>query len=319
MCKKLRGQHLTVPIVFLLFAVTLSGCRPPEPTVSPLSSPVSTPPSPLPSLSGRLAFTSDAMGNYDIYVLDITTGEALPIVTSPERDIDPVWSPTGERLAFASAQNNPNELDIFLVNADGSGLEQLTFVDGFEVNPAWSPDGRTLAYHGNQTGDFEIYLYDLESGTTTNITNNPAADYQADWSPDGQQIVFASQRSGNSEIWLMKRDGSELRQLTNWSTSNQWHPRWSPDGQTIIFVSDRDETGGAVYAVLVRGGEPVRLTPPGLVAIDPTWIGGGEAIVFSGPAQGEDLYDLWVMTLSNHTPQLLWPGLGSDLYPAWAP
>lgn len=307
-------------VVFLLFVGMLSGCRMPEPTTSPLPpSPLMTPVASSFSPEGRVAFTSDALGNYDIYILDVATGEAIPVAISPERDIDPVWSPTGEQLAFASARNNPNELDIFLVNADGSGLRQLTFVAGFEVNPAWSPDGRTIAYHGNQTGDFDIYLYDLESGTTTNITNNPGIDFQADWSPDGQQIAFASQRTGNSEIWIMNRDGSQPRQLTNWRGSNQWHPRWSPDGQTILFVSDRDEIGGAIYAVLVSGGEPVQLTPRGSVAVDPTWAQGGEAIVFSGSAQGEDLHDLWIMTLSDRIPQLLWPGLGDDLYPAWAP
>jgi len=266
-----------------------------------------------------VAFTSDALGNYDIYILDIASGEAVPIATSPERDIDPAWSPGGDRLAFGSARNNPNELDIYVVNADGSGLEQLTSLPGFEVNPAWSPDGRTIAYHGNQSGDFEIYLYDLDSGATMNITNNPAADYQADWSPDGQQIAFASQRVNRSEIWIMNRDGSNPHQLTNWPESNQWHPRWSPDGQTILFVSDRHEAGGAVYAVLVRGGEPVQLTPSGLLATNPTWASGGEAIIFSGPAQGEELYDLWVMTLSDRAPQLLWPGVGNDSYPAWTP
>jgi|YNPBryBLVA2012_1023415.scaffolds.fasta_scaffold13164_2 Tol biopolymer transport system component len=314
-----RGTWLLVAL--LLIVGMTGGCRGREPT-----SPLSPLPSPTPGLeafplplSGRVAFTSDALGNYDIYILDLAAGEARPIVTSPERDVDPAWSPAGDRLTFASARDNPDGLDIFLVNADGSDLTRLTTDPGFEVDPAWSPDGGSIAYHSNQSGDFEIYVYDLESGEATNVTNSPGIDYQADWSPDGRQIVFASQRTNRSEIWIMNRDGSNPRQVTDWPTSSQWQPRWSPDGRTILFVSDRDEAGGAIYAILAAGGDPVRLTPPGVAATNPAWALGGEAILFSASAQGEESNDLWVMTLSDRTPTLLWPGVGNDSYPVWTP
>ncbi|MBI2845366.1 MAG: PD40 domain-containing protein [Chloroflexi bacterium] len=93
----------------------------------------------------------------------------------------PRWSPNGEQLAFVSlVEGNP---EIYLVNADGTGLRRLTAHPGFDLGPVWSPDGEYLAFFSNRTGNFDIYLFRLSDNLVVNLTNNPAQDLDPAWSP----------------------------------------------------------------------------------------------------------------------------------------
>jgi Tol biopolymer transport system component len=310
----------------LLVAGLVSGCRGEEGTtespVSPLpppttvfSSSITPPPQPL---SGRVAFTSDAAGSYGVYVLDLSTNQVEQVASSPARDVDPDWSPSGDLIVFGSARNNPDELDIFMVSSDGSGLTQLTDNPGFEVAPTWSADGKYIAFHSDEAGDFEIYVQNLEAGEAVRVTNSPGVDYQVDWSPDGERLVFASARVNRSEIWVMDADGTNPVQLTDWPSSAQAHPRWSPDGKTILFTSDKDGEG-AVYTIPVTGGEAVRVSPAGIAAETPAWAMNGKAILYSATSPTDTNLDLWMLPLAGGDSLLIWSSPGNDSYPAWTP
>jgi TolB protein len=301
-----------------LLAIGASGCCIPIVQPSSPTSPLSVLPLPE-TYAGRVAYTSNQAGDYDIYILDLSTQETRRIASSAQRDIDPDWSPSGNRIAFSSARRDPNELDIFIVDVESGDLTQVTSSEGFEVNPAWSPDGQYLAFHGNQTGDFEIYVYELETGKITNVTNTPGIDYHADWSPDNKQLVFASTRVNHSEIWTMNADGSNPKQLTDWPASRQEYPRWSPDGKTILFVSDRDSEEKAIYAIDAEGGEAVQLTPHGVAATTPAWALDGEAFLYSALSTSEGTTDLWIMQLSGGEPIRILSAPGNESYPAWTP
>lgn len=310
----------------LLVAGLVSGCRGEEGTtesyVSPLpppttafSSSIAPPP---PPLSGRVAFTSDAAGSYDVYVLDLSTNQVEQVASSAARDVDPDWSPSGDLIAFGSARNDPDKLDIFMVSSDGSSLTQLTDNPEFEVAPTWSADGKSVAFHSNEADDFEIYAQNVETGETVRLTNSPGIDYQVDWSPSSERLVFASARVNRSEIWIMDADGSNPVQLTDWPSSAQAHPRWSPDGKTILFTSDKDGEG-AVYTVPIAGGEAVRVSPAGIGAETPAWAMNGEAILYSAPSPTGTGLDLWMLPLDGGDPLLIWSSPGNDSYPAWTP
>jgi Tol biopolymer transport system component len=118
--------------------------------------------------------------------------------------------------------------------------------------PRFSPDGTRLLFVSNETGDYEVYVVDLDGGEPTNLTNDPAIDDRAAWSPDGTRIAFRSERSGNSEIHVMDADGGCVMQLTDNPASDQ-HPKWLPDGSGILFQSTRDQEESDILVMRADG------------------------------------------------------------------
>lgn len=94
-----------------------------------------------------------------------------------------------------------------------------------------------LLYVSNVDGDNDIYLIDIDTGETTNLTNNDYDDVMPAWSPDGRQIVFSSigVDNDNLDLYVMNADGTDLRQLTDME-GRETLARWSPDGRQIVFV-----------------------------------------------------------------------------------
>ena len=101
-----------------------------------------------------------------------------------------------------------------------------------------------LAFQSDRDGNLEIYKMGPDGSNQTNLTNNPADDFDPVWSADGQQIVFVSNREtdaggGGQFIYIMNADGSDVRQVTFNEDDSQW-PDISSDGFLITFTSNGD-------------------------------------------------------------------------------
>ena len=138
---------------------------------------------------------------------------------------DPVWSPDGRKIAFVRLSNR---LGVYVVNADGSGMRNLTPKPvGTYAAPAWSPDGRKIAFVSDRDGNSEVYVMNANGSGQRNLTRNPAFDADPAWSPDGRSIAFRSTRDGNTDIYIMNADGSGQRNLTR-SPANEGRFAWAP-------------------------------------------------------------------------------------------
>jgi serine/threonine protein kinase len=161
-----------------------------------------------------------------IWVIDKNGVNPKLLYPSPNNVVAVAWSPDGATIAYAMSVDQPNEFQIFLMDADGRNHRRISQgLLGIGGSLAWSPDSRYLLIFAGPPGDKDIYRLDVSNGDYLRLTfggNNTAASY----SPDGTQIVFNSLRNnGQADLYIMNADGSDLRQLTS-HPEPDWQPRW---------------------------------------------------------------------------------------------
>lgn len=179
----------------------------------------------------------------------------------------PVWSPDGTKVAF---QRGPEwDSHIFVVDADGSNLTQLTD-DGYSFRPAWSPDSTTIAFERRYSEDQkQIFLMDADGANQRQLTSITVEDddwgsasYPA-WSPDGTQIAFTgaiywhNPYGHEAAVFVINPDGTGLARLTEGVDAS--HPVWSPDGSMISFVQrgggGHDMIGSRLFVMQADGSD----------------------------------------------------------------
>ncbi len=230
------------------------------------------------------------------------TGERV-LTNHPARDGDPSFSPDGTKIAFESFRSGGSEL--WVMNADGTGLTQLTFNGPPEDRgSSWTPDGSRIVYHtlefpaGAGHSSFEIMIINADGTGKTRLTNNTFQDSLPSVSPDGTKIAFFSTRDGDGEIYVMNIDGSNVTRLTN-SPGEDAHPMWSPDGSQIVFHSRR--TGTLDIFVMNADGTGVRQVTNTTTTHEyfPVWSPDGTKISFTGNTLDPSNFDVYVMNVDG--------------------
>lgn len=175
-------------------------------------------------------------GNVDIYVTDADGSDPERLTSDPADDVSPAWSSDGTRIAFVSERHG--NTDLYVVDADGSRERRLTEDPAPDEAFSWAPDGDRIAYvsyrHGAKPenigiGDAEVFVVDVRTGETRNLSRNPAWDGDPDWSPGGTRIVF-TRRTDHGEIYVMRADGSGQEMLPGLpgDAVNDCCARWQP-------------------------------------------------------------------------------------------
>ncbi len=300
-------------------------------------------PSPGGGTSGALAFTILAPiafestraldgSNASVKITNIwlTQGSnAVPLTNLSKTNTDslgPVWSPDGRKITFTSrraldgsdAVNTNSTFNIWVMNADGSGvtpLTKLTALGADSSDAVWSPDGSKIAFDSsraldgsdaaNNASTSNIWMMNADgSGAAplTKLISKNASSVFPVWSPDGSKIVFESTRAldgsdnpnSTTNLWVINADGSgvaPLTKLTVFTTTE--NPVWSPDGSKIIFQSTRalDGSDGAntnqtfnIWVVNADGSGTsalTKLTANGVSSVAPVWSLNGNKIAFT--------------------------------------
>jgi TolB protein len=178
---------------------------------------------------------------YQVWIADADGSNLVKVAAQEHQSFEePAWSPDGSRLAVIRARTHrwPAHFypQLWLVNADGSGLTQLT--DGGKTSydePSWSPDGKTiLARTSPRYGPIELTLVNVRTGRGDQITQRPDIYDEPDWSPDGRRIVCTRD---DSQVVVMSADGTHEVAITR-IRSRRFQvatPIWSPDGKEIAF------------------------------------------------------------------------------------
>lgn len=147
--------------------------------------------------------------------------------------------------------------DLFTVNEDGSGLNQLTFDKGYDAEATVSQVGDNIVFTSTRNGDIDIYSMNIDGSDVKQLTDEVGYDGGAFYSYDGKKIIYRRTRFQNDveiekykellatglirpaklEIWVMDSDGSNKKQVTDNSAAN-FAPYFFPDGEKILFCSN---------------------------------------------------------------------------------
>jgi TolB protein len=219
----------------------------------------------------KLAFASNRNGYWDLYVLELATGNITRLTDSLEYDASPSWSPDGVWLAFESYVNN--NLEIYIRPVTGSeAAMQLTNNPGADYSPAWAPaPGRRIAFVSTRTGEPDIWIIDLDQPDEAhflNASHNAQAwESHPTWSPGGDSLAWASVEEGfhNIVLWDSTRPDIPPRS----PGTGDW-PVWSPNGDALLtsFLAPNHtyltayplRTPGLVFPPLPLSGEVEGLT-----------------------------------------------------------
>ncbi len=212
-------------------------------------------------------------------------------------DSNPVWSPTGDLVAFERSRGDNKEIAIVRTNGDivqtihqqasvAPGQSPFFFPEVVEETSynsgiSWSPNGKTFVFMSNGgEGNYDLYLREPD-GRITRITTHREKDGHAHWSPTRDQIAFISGRSGKGDVYLLDLATKATTRVTH----GEWpylYPQWSPDGKRLAVIQGINENHD-VYILEPGRTPPVPPKPLSTWRYDdlrPVWSPDGKRLAF---------------------------------------
>jgi Tol biopolymer transport system component len=193
------------------------------------------------------------------------------------------------QLALASGRNGLPQ--IYLMNIDGTGLEQLTDLSDGACQPDWSPDGERIVFTSpcrtsrEQYAGASIWVMNVDGSDMHPLATAPGGDYDPAWSPEGDKIAFTSLQRGWPQVFIMNLDGSGRTNLSD-NSAHESSPSWSPSGTQLIFVSTRSGIS-EVWVMTADGSETQRFSRSAdRDDNEPSWSPDGTLVVFDQEING---------------------------------
>ena len=225
-----------------------------------------------------IVYASYRKGAVELYLLDLATLASTPLTRNDAVNVEPRFSPSGDRIAFVSTAYE-GRFHIFVVQP-GSDPRRLTtdhqspvpryYYGPYDhyLSPSWSPDGTELLFVSNRgaiwgTGGF--FRMRAEPGAEPRAIHDEETNWKArpDWARRGGRVVYASYLGKAwHQIWLMSEEGGSPFPLT-YGEYDAVEPRFSPDGRQVAYTSD-EEGISRLRVLTLPGGEVHEIVPRGV-------------------------------------------------------
>lgn len=182
----------------------------------------------------RILYQSNRTGKWQLFIMDIMTGEQERLTTDAYNNNFVDWSADNAWVAFVSDRDGNEE--IYRMRTDGSGLERLTDHPDRDIHPYFSPDGKYLLFNSTRgNGSLDIYRMDLRNKEVERIIDSPMEETCARYSPDMHSIVLLQNDATRDDVVIMDVTTGTIRNLTDTPQVTDGWPMYSNDGQWIYY------------------------------------------------------------------------------------
>lgn len=257
-----------------------------------------------PKLLNKIMYSASNIGlpsEVQLYTMNSDGTDEKQLTSLPNPDYmylgDASWSPDGTKIVFISNESGQINYEIYIMNADGTGITRLTNGTRIKTNPCFSPDGKSIMFTSTlYPVEYNTQLFTMNIDGTgekqlTSFENHGIFNYTlaGEWSPDGKKIVFMSNKDQSSkdiegaQIFTMNNDGTGATKLTTKAKAKNY-PSYSPDGTKILFQGNIDgkPNQSRIFTINTDGTGEKQITNNQITANSPTWSPDGKKIIFSG-------------------------------------
>ncbi len=218
------------------------------------------------------------------------------------------------RIVFVNRRGK-NNADLYVCDADGQGIMQITHDNVAAVGPRWAPNGRDIYYTSFLHGYPAVFR--MVAGTERKaLAAFKGLNTGAAVSPDGGRVALILSYEGNPELYVMTLSTGQIARLTRTPHGSEASPCWSPDGRSIVYVSDISRTP-QLYLVDVATKQSRRLTYKGGENVNPDWHKKG-LIVYATRRGGQYQIATVDPRAGEGSCELITPP-GDYEHPSWAP
>jgi len=216
-----------------------------------------------------IAFTSFREGGgAHLFAVDAISRQIRPLVKLGDFTTGATWSPDGARLLFSASQND--NTDVYVAQANGTGVRRLTDSRGIDISASWSPDGKRVAFVSERAGTPQIYTMAADGSDVRRITFQGNYNQEPAWSPKGDLIVFSGRDEHRVfDLYTVAVDGGKVTRLTQNQGTNE-KPAWAPNGRYLHFSSTRAGKR-QIWMSQPDGSNPRQVTWEKVGASDPAW------------------------------------------------
>lgn len=269
--------------------------------------------SPAPA-SGRIAFVRERDEGKGVFVLDLATGEASPLL---EKELDFYPGPSkGDQLLLVSAEDRGELHREQLWRWRDGHLHELGPASRMVRNPSWLPDGSGVVVESSRDAFRDLYRVTEEGAER--LTHTRTGAFEPAVHPSGDRVAYVSSDEGNPELFVrsLAPDQDRSPRRLTWSKGDDKAPQWSPDGRSIAWVSVRGGVGN-VFLMNADGSRPRALSPSDRDQAEPRWSPDGAHLAFVERREGRHTS---IVVARPTGERVLETGSTSvDQSPAWSP
>ena len=288
-----------------------------------------------------IVYQAYPVGNpfYQIYVQKLDEKTPRLLSTGRGRTTCAFFNKEGSQILYASSHTDPKidetelaareeaakggrrrylwdfdpHMELYLVNANGTGMKRLTDSPGYDAEGSFSPDGKQIVFTSSRDGDPDLYVMDADGSNVRQLTNTPGYDGGPFFSPDGKWVIFRSDRQKEHMLQLFAMplegktsDGKTEVQLTNNLEQVNWCPYFHPSSKYLIwsgadyskgptsahfnlFTMDLDWSGGTL-----KGGDVKQITHSSAADVLPVFSPDGKSLMWTSTRTPDGTSQLWI-------------------------